>query len=81
MRLDVLDRFEYPWFRMTDADADIGEDVYFCVHAKKAGARIWCDGSYKIGHIVEPTTVSERQYREYVASHRGDFPETALIGL
>lgn len=62
MRRDVLQKFPHPWFRFNEC----GEDIYFCVHAKLAGARVWVDGSYMIGHLGEPTVVSHQTYRQFM---------------
>ena len=41
-----------------------GEDVSFCLRARKAGFRLWCDSRIKIGHIAS-TTVTEETFRAY----------------
>lgn len=81
MRLDVLDRFDYPWFKMFDASGEFGEDIYFCVHAKKGGARIWCDGRYKMGHIHEPEIIREKHYREYLETHKEEMGDNIVVAL
>lgn len=30
---------------------EVGEDIYFCLKAKKAGLKVWCDPSIPIGHV------------------------------
>ena len=36
-----------------------GEDVYFCIQAKKAGFRVFMDTASKIGHLSHPVVVTE----------------------
>lgn len=36
-----------------------GEDVHFCVNAKRAGFRIFMDTSVKLGHLSHPLIVTE----------------------
>lgn len=52
----VFERIEYPWFediaRTTpEASNAPGEDINFCYKLVKAGFRIDCDTSIRIGHI------------------------------
>lgn len=61
MRREVLDKLEHPYFDFQRC----GEDLYFCVHAKKAGVKIWLDGSYRIAHIGEPRIITHEDYLEY----------------
>jgi glycosyltransferase involved in cell wall biosynthesis len=41
------ERFEYPAFRHMGS---LGEDYYFCLHARDAGFTIKCDTSLKVAH-------------------------------
>lgn len=62
MRADVLEKVPEPWFDFNRA----GEDIYFCVHAKEAGVKIYCDGSYILGHIGDPQIVTEKTYKHFI---------------
>lgn len=66
MRRDVLDRVPEPWFNFTDA----GEDIAFCVQAKKHGIKIYCDPQYKLGHIGDPVIITEETNRQYMANNQ-----------
>jgi hypothetical protein len=77
MRMDVLDRMAEPWFSFKEA----GEDIYFCVHAKEQGVRIWCDGSYMLGHIGEQHVVTHATYRQYLADNREEFADRIKVPL
>jgi len=77
MRRDVLDRMPDPWFSFNNA----GEDIYFCVHAKEAGIGIWCDGSYMLGHLGEPTVVTHETYQQYLAEHKDEFADRVKVPL
>jgi hypothetical protein len=65
MRRDVLDRVPEPWFTI---DYRAGEDIAFCVSAKRAGVTIYVDGSYRLGHIGDPVIVTEAEYKRYLES-------------
>jgi hypothetical protein len=77
MRIDVLDRVPEPWFKFNEC----GEDIYFCVHAKRAGVRIWCDGSYMLGHIGDPQIVTHDTYRRYLAANSETFKDRIKVPL
>ena len=78
MRRDVLDRMPDPYFAFTPG---VGEDVYFCVHAKEHGIKIWCDGSYIIGHIGDPSIVTQETYRQYMADNEERFGDRIKVPL
>ena len=62
MKREVLDKIKAPWFDFNQA----GEDISFCVKAKKAGIKIHCDATYKLGHLGERTVISEDTYKKYI---------------
>ena len=41
-----------------------GEDISFCLRAKRSGFKIYCDSSIKVGHISQ-TVVTEETYLQY----------------
>lgn len=41
-----------------------GEDISFCIRARKLGYKLWCDSRLKIGHITR-TVVTEDTYRVF----------------
>lgn len=56
MKTDVLEKMEKPWFDTPwwhEKGYHIGEDMYFCGRAQKAGASIWIDHdlSWEIKHL------------------------------
>jgi hypothetical protein len=77
MRRDVLDRIKEPYFRFNNS----GEDIYFCVHAKQQGIKIWLDGSYQIGHIGDPQIVGREQYERYVKENEAAFGPKIKVAL
>lgn len=83
MRVDVLSKFEYPWFRMQEGSLSFGEDISFCVGAKKGGARIWCDARYKLGHINGDyrEVIGETHYRKYLETHKEEMGDNLLVRL
>ena len=53
----VFENLEYPWFapqmqvfESGEVQDMCGEDVSFCLDAKKAGLEIWCDPKIRVGH-------------------------------
>lgn len=58
INLSIFEKIERPWFAYgipTKENPGSGEDVWFCEQARKAGFRIWCDGSIVVGHIGDHT--------------------------
>jgi hypothetical protein len=78
MRRDVLDRVPQPWFTI---DWRAGEDIAFCVHAKRHGVKIWCDGQYKLGHIGVPKVVGHKDHVQYMKEHGEEFADKVKIQL
>jgi hypothetical protein len=77
MRRDVLDRVPEPYFRFNEC----GEDIYFCVHAKEKGVKIWLDGSYQLGHIGDPHIVIREDYERYVKEHEKEWGPRIKVAL
>lgn len=44
------------WFEPTNG---LGEDLAFCVRAKEAGFKIWCDSGIKCGHVGQLIVTEE----------------------
>lgn len=47
-KVDVFKNIKKPWFRYTPT---MGEDIYFCRKAQKAGYKVYLDTSIKCGHV------------------------------
>lgn len=47
-KASVFENMEKPYFKY---EADMGEDIYFCRKAQKAGHQIWLDTDILCGHI------------------------------
>jgi hypothetical protein len=56
IKTEVLKGLAKPWFMGT---MGCGEDVTFCVSAKKAGFRVFMDTATKLGHLSHPVVVTE----------------------
>ena len=78
MRRDVLERMEFPYFSF---EMGAGEDIYFCVKAKEAGVRIWLDGSYRLGHIAEPTIVTHKDHLKYLDENKERYADKKRVSL
>jgi len=77
MRRQVLEGLEHPYFSFDHC----GEDLYFCVHAKLAGFRVWLDGSYRIGHIGDSEIVSYSTYLQYCEDNKEVLEERVEVPL
>lgn len=55
--------FPFNFMQKPDGN-DIGEDLAFCVRAKKAGYKIWCDPSIPLYHIGESHNSYDNYYEE-----------------
>ena len=51
VRRRVFDRVPWPPFGLSVL-IGLGEDIYFCREATKAGCRVWCDLETRVGHIT-----------------------------
>lgn len=47
-KVDMFRHIKKPWFKYSPT---MGEDIYFCRKAQKAGYKIWLDTSIKADHI------------------------------
>jgi len=62
IKREVFETVPEPWFTV---DWKSGEDIAFCVKAKKHGVRIFIDGQYKLGHIGVAPIITEKTYRQF----------------
>lgn len=53
--LSIMKKIPKPWFffELEDGEFAMGEDIWFCRQATKAGIDIWCDPEIEVGHIGE----------------------------
>jgi hypothetical protein len=53
VKTSVFSNIPKPWFfyEDDDSDDDVGEDIWFCMQARKAGYKIWCNPLVKCGHL------------------------------
>jgi hypothetical protein len=53
--LAVVNTIPKPWFFFDtkDGEFNMGEDIWFCRQAQKAGVEVWCDPTITVGHIGE----------------------------
>jgi hypothetical protein len=56
IKTDVLKKMSKSYFMSTVAS---GEDVNFCVKARKAGFRVFMDTATKLGHLSHPVIVTQ----------------------
>lgn len=77
IKREVFEKVPDPWFQMDGC----GEDMFFCVHAKKAGFRLFLDGQYKLGHFSDKKIITERMYKDYLKEHPGFFGDKIKVKL
>jgi hypothetical protein len=78
MKREVFEIVPEPWFTI---DYRAGEDIAFCVHAKKKGIRFFLDGSYILGHVGEPPIIGEAEYRAHLEANKELYADKIKVGL
>ncbi len=73
-RREVYEKLPHPWFKFDGG----GEDIYFCVQAKKIGIEIWCDASYHCGHIGDQHVITHTDHMQYLEDHKDEFSDGLL---
>jgi GT2 family glycosyltransferase len=60
VKMDVFEKIEWPYWRSQYKPGlrTLGEDVYFCEKAKKAGFDIWVDPMVKCNHVTRANYLS-----------------------
>lgn len=56
IKTSVLRKMQPPWFFGMEGT---GEDIIFCIKAKKVGAEVWMDSRIKLGHLAAPAIITE----------------------
>ena len=62
IKVDCLKKIPKPWFF---GMAQTGEDVQFCVKARKHGFQVWMDSRIKLGHLSDPIVVTEEYSQKW----------------
>lgn len=75
MRVDVFDRIPEPHFL---ANIQKGEDIGFCMEARKHGVNFWVDGRVKIKHIGIPPEIGFEEHQAWLAVNP---PELVPFGI
>lgn len=78
MKRDVFDRVPEPWFTL---DYRSGEDIAFCVQAKKYGVRFFLDGRYTLGHMGDPVVITKAIYEQHLIDHAEDYQDKIQVTL
>lgn len=56
IKTEVFRKMAQPWFM---GSVGTGEDIHFCLAAKKLGFRVFMDTATKLGHLSKPIVVTE----------------------
>lgn len=70
---EVFRKLGYPWFKIlprTKKRKAVGEDIYMCSEARKAGYRIFVDTSIEVGHFA--TLEINRNFYKLVKLAKGN---------
>lgn len=74
IKVEVFKKLQFPWFIYGDkslgimiAQGGIGEDMSFCVKARNAGFRVFCDTDLIVPHIGDQQMIDEKTYQQYTA--------------
>lgn len=78
MKREIFEIVPQPWFTV---DYRAGEDIAFCVRAKKHGVRFFLDGQYKLGHIGMGPIITEREYKEHMDQNQALYADKIKVGL
>lgn len=70
---------EYPWFGFIDSS--VGEDIYYCVHARKAGLRIFLTGDYRLGHIGTAPIITVHDHKKWLAENEDELGPMTKMAL
>ena len=70
-KMEVFDHVPRPWFKLSEHDGKpVGEDIYFCAQARKAGINIYVDTSVEVGHMTL-TEINRAFYMLYKKVNNG----------
>lgn len=85
IKVSVLKALSTPLFMST---CGTGEDVYFCLKARKSGFRVYMDTSTKLGHLSHPQIITEefvekmrKDMNMEVEKKNGDYKKYAIPNL
>ncbi len=80
-KLDIFkdNKLKFPWFE-TGYDKETppnhwSVDFNFCIKAKEAGYKIWCDPTIEIGHIALPEVTGRANFVNYIETHKTPWQE------
>lgn len=62
IKTEVFKKMASPWFM---GSVGTGEDIHFCLAAKKLGFRVFMDTSTKLGHLGQPLKITEEYSENY----------------
>lgn len=72
IKTEVFKKLELPWYTWGDKTLGVyedkgglGEDIGFCVKAKRAGFRVFCDTDLIINHLGDNPEINDKTYKEY----------------
>lgn len=68
----VREKMKEPYFMST---TQTGEDIWFCVQAKEAGARVFVNTAIKMGHIKNPEIIDEEGFEKWIKENKHDLGE------
>jgi hypothetical protein len=71
IKMDLVRRMTPPYFFSTTGS---GEDIYFCIKAKKLDARVFMDTRIKLGHLATPQIIDEDYFDKWLKENKHELP-------
>lgn len=62
IKTDVFRKMDWPYFYYPEVDMNQTMDVRFCIRAKEAGFRIWCDTTFDCDQMGLPERVGRKDF-------------------
>jgi len=71
IKMEVFKKLKFPWFEtFYDKKGQLWSvDFDFCIKAKKAGFKIFCDPDAEMGHIGDAPEIKSQQFYNYIKQH------------
>ncbi len=71
IKMEVFKKLKFPWFETYyDKKGQLWSvDFDFCIKAKKAGFKIFCDPDAEMGHLGDAPEIKSQQFYNYIKQH------------
>jgi len=71
IKRNVIESMKNPWFETpyTEDGKHFSVDFNFCMKAKEAGFKIWCDPTIEMKHIGEAPLIGKQEFLQHVSKN------------